>query len=390
MKKKIVFLFMFSIITLFCILLLVFIKPHKKIINFQNNLFVSFKKISSITSGSYKLMDEKKLSNNIVNLIYYNEETDDYITYFIDYESGKLVDFEANLKKDTYNQFKDVELNLLKLKYPKFIIDGIINSDVVRYYKINDNSIVIYYKNVITVPNYNQNIRLIINNNEVKDFLNYNYNLDENYENENGYTYDPNFKYVSFTFDDGPSKKNTVDIVNYLNDNKAHATFFMLGNLMVNNQEIVNYVLQNNSEIGSHTYSHKNLKRISKNDISNEIETTQSIFKSITNQELELLRPPYGSINDSIKSDYDYSYILWNLDTNDWRYKDTDYIVSYILNNVKDGDIILMHDIHDTTKAAVEKVLPELYVRGYKVVSVSELAQIKGKVLEKHKSYRSL
>jgi len=78
---------------------------------------------------------------------------------------------------------------------------------------------------------------------------------------------------------------------------------------------------------------------------------------------------------------------MWSLDTNDWKNKNSDYLVNYVVNNVKDGDIILFHDSYDSTVDAIEELLPILYSKGYQVMSVSELAKIKGKILENGKVY---
>ena len=86
----------------------------------------------------------------------------------------------------------------------------------------------------------------------------------------------------------------------------------------------------------------------------------------------------------------DTTFITWNVDTEDWLHRDKDYIVNHILEHVSDGDIVLMHDVYETTIDAVEEVLPKLYAAGYQVVSVSELAELKGRTLEKHSLYRSL
>ena len=156
------------------------------------------------------------------------------------------------------------------------------------------------------------------------------------------------------------------------------------------NPDIVKYVKEHGMEIGSHTYSHTNLKKLKANKLDEEVYKTNEVYNSITGENLKLLRPPYGSMNDKIKDSYPYSFILWSVDTLDWKYKDSDYLYDYVINNVSDGDIVLMHDIHQTTKIGVEKILPELYVRGYRVVSVSELARIKGIELTPNTKYRSL
>ena len=390
MKDKSFFIVVFFSIIIVLLLLLIPNKAYKKEMKLQNKLYSSFKKINDETKGRYKLINDEKLSNDIINLVYYNEEQDDYLTYFVDSKVGKIVGFNSLLKNNSLGTFLEKEKELLMLKYPTFIVDGILNENTKKVYLVKDNEIIIYYKDVVTNPQYNEKLSLKINNNEIKGLLNYDVIFDEEYVRENAYDYDPSKKYIAFTFDDGPSKKNTKDIVDYLSNNKAHATFFMLGSLISSNQDIIKYVKDNNNEIGSHTYNHKNLKRISMNSVKSEVESTEEVYKLITGEELKLLRPPYGAITDKIKETFNYSYILWNIDTEDWRYKDSDYLYNFVINNVNDGDIILMHDIHETTKVAVERILPELYVRGYRVVTVSELAQIKNINLENHKSYRSL
>ena len=128
---------------------------------------------------------------------------------------------------------------------------------------------------------------------------------------------------------------------------------------------------------------------MTKEELLEEEKSTNLIYKSITGQDLKLLRPPYGNVNDTMKQNLNLTFINWNLDTEDWRYRNTNHIYDSVINKVKDGDIILMHDLYETTIEAVEKLLPELYVRGFQVVSVSELANIKGQTLEVHKVYRS-
>ena len=168
------------------------------------------------------------------------------------------------------------------------------------------------------------------------------------------------------------------------------ATFFMVGYLMESNPDIVKNVYDNNMEIGSHSWAHKNLKKQKMDVIASEMAKTDEIYKSITGEDIKLMRPPYGSINNKVKESFDYSFILWSNDTDDWKYKDSDRLYSYLIDSVKDGDIVLMHDLQTSTKIGLEKVLPELYVRGFRIVTVSELANIKGKNLETKTIYKSM
>lgn len=385
-----------SLIILSISLILVFIllmipsKTLKREQKLVDNLFSSYVSINKEITSGFRLEKDINLSNNIHNLVYYNEETNTHQAYLIDRKTGKLVDYKALLKNNFYDEFNDIEQKLLNEKYPLFIVNGIYSStDIKREVEVLPNEIRIYYFNVLTEPNINEQLYLTINNNEISKYLNYEFTLDEEYKNESAYDYDPTKKYIAFTFDDGPSEANTKEIVNFLNKYKSTATFFMLGNLMNRYPDIPKYALDNNMEIGSHTYSHTNLKKLKINKVEEEINKTNEAYFNSTGGVLNLIRPPYGSINEKIKSSFDYSYILWSVDTEDWRYKDVDHIVNHILEHAEDGDIILMHDIHQTTKEAVFKVVPELYVRGYRIVTVSELAKIKGVELTPHTGYRS-
>ena len=388
MKRYSPLIIISSALFIVLILLLIPSTNYSKETKINNNLYDSFKSIAINMNSEYSLVNEVKLSNKITHLVYKSDATGEYKTYFINNKTGYLVNYYALIKHGYEEEFDKVEAELLQLKYPDFIVNGIYNSGTEREIEVFPNCLVIHYNNVITSPKYNDEIFLVINNHDISKYLSYEFTLDEEYERESAYTYDPTKKYIAFTFDDGPSQANTLDIVNYLKANKASATFFMLGKLMNNNPSIVNYVKDNGMEIGSHTYSHQNLKRLKATKLDEEVKNTEDVYLSITGDTLSLLRPPYGSINDSIKEKYNYSYILWSVDTLDWKYKDKDYLYDYVINNVNDGDIVLMHDIHQTTKEAVELILPELYVRGYRVVSVSELAKIKNVELEEHKGYR--
>lgn len=382
-----------SIIFAFLLVVLLSFIPkantEKKILS-ENKVNNTLKAINSSIGEDYKLINRYDLSNDVINLVYENAELKDYKSFFLDKNTGKKLSYTSILKNNLLDLFDEVELKLLNLKYPKFIVDGIINSKTDRTIYINNNSLIIIYKNVITNPQYNEKISLTINFNEISDILNFQHDLDEEYANESGYDYHETKKYIAFTFDDGPNKNNTMDIVNYLNDNKMRATFFMVGNLMASNPDIVKYVYDNKMEIGSHSWAHSNLKRQKLDVIAEEMAKTDETYKNITGDTFKLMRPPYGAINSDVRDNFNYSYIIWSVDTLDWKYKDADHLYNFVINNVSDGDIVLMHDLQKSTKIAMERILPELYVRGYQVVSVSELANIKGKTLENNKTYKSL
>lgn len=287
-------------------------------------------------------------------------------------------------------EYKQKVEELLYLKYPKFIASSLLKEDVLNSYILRDNELVIYFNNYQITPEVTDILYLKVNYNEIKDYLNFTFILDKDYENETGYNYTNAKKSIAFTFDDSPNNNKTNKIVNYLNDNLSHATFFMLGNKMKNHRDLVLTVLNSGNEIGSHTYSHQNMSKMTNEEVINDFNLMNDLYKSITGNDLKYLRPPYGVIKNTQKSLINASFILWSLDTNDWRYRNKNYIINYVLNNVQDGDIILFHDSYQETVEAIEELLPLLYSKGYQVMSVSELFQIKNKELELNEDYRKV
>lgn len=334
------------------------------------------------------LIQKKNMEDKYINLVY-EKKDGSHISYFVNASTGEKIEVKDIIKEGMNDAFQEKIKELIYLKYPTFIADTLITNAGNIAYEIRENDLMIYYSDFKITPSPQEPLNLRVSFNEIKDYLNFTVNLKEEYENENGFHYDKGKKTIAFTFDDGPSGSKTEKLVDILNENKAHATFFMLGNRLSLQPNTVNYVLKYGNEIGSHTYTHSNLKRLKKEELKQEEANTNQAYKNITGQNLKLLRPPYGNINDIMKETMDYVFVNWNVDTEDWRYRNVDHIYNAIINTVKDGDIVLMHDLYDTTIEAVKKALPELYVRNFQVVSVTELANLKGYQLENKKVYNS-
>ena len=344
-----------------------------------------------------KLLEDYKNKYNTINIYNLDGYTsllgvkDDgtYNSFVIDNNTGKEVNPISLIKKDKMSEFEEKEDYLLRLKYAAFIVKGIKDTNGKKIYEFKTNELVIYYQDYKYEPLYDKEVILHINYNEISNCLVFKPQLDEQYENENGYNYDPTKTTVAISFDDGPNNNNTLELLKVLDENKMTATFFMLGGKMNNQSEIVKKVHNSLNEIGSHTYSHINMKRVSLKDIKNELDNTNATYKKIIGEDLKLVRPPYGSFTRDIISNFNNYFILWNVDTNDWRYKDVDYLVDYILDNIQDGNIILMHDSYETSIEAVKRVLPMLYAKDIQVVSVSTLAKLKGKTMSYGQPYYS-
>lgn len=194
---------------------------------------------------------------------------------------------------------------------------------------------------------------------------------------------DPSKPMVALTFDDGPSIKSTTRILDTLEKYNVHATFFDLGSLMLRYPDIVKREAKL-GEVGTHTYSHKNLNKLSEEELAEELRLSREAYEQVLGYEPKLLRPPYGNANANVRAGItDMAIINWNVDSLDWKYRNKDLTLNEIdkfgdLN----GKIILMHSIHNETADAVEVLVPDLLDRGYQVVSISELAYYKGYTLE--------
>lgn len=197
---------------------------------------------------------------------------------------------------------------------------------------------------------------------------------------------------IALTFDDGPNYDNTSRIVNALEKAEARATFFVVGRY-VGGDKIKNLLkrsVENGNEIGNHTYDHPQLSILGAEQVQQQIAKTDTAVKNAIGTAPSLLRPPYGAYNASTQSLIDKPFILWSVDTLDWKTRNTATTVNCIMNNAKDGDIVLMHDLYATTAAAAEQVIPKLQQKGFQLVTVSELATYKKIKLQNGKRYGNL
>ena len=188
-------------------------------------------------------------------------------------------------------------------------------------------------------------------------------------------TVDPDKPMVALTFDDGPSK-HTERLLDIFVSNGGKGTFFVVGNLIESRKQTVKRIVDEEHEIGGHSWSHRQLTKLSIKDMTKEIMNTRAMIYSVTGKDTTIMRPPYGSFNDETREvcrDNGVVMINWSLDTLDWKNKDADKVYKTIMKDVKDGDIILCHDLHETTVDAMERVIPDLIAKGYQLVTVSEL-----------------
>lgn len=189
---------------------------------------------------------------------------------------------------------------------------------------------------------------------------------------------DPNKPMIALTFDDGPHAKNTVRILDALEKVHGRATFFVLGELVDGKSEILKRASDMGCEIGNHSFDHSNFTKLSADEMKTQLSKTSNLVKAATGKGTGLTRIPYGSVNETIRKVVGTPMIGWSLDTRDWESRNADKVVDKVLKNVKDGDIIIMHDIYSSTADAVERLIPELRAKGYQLVTVSELMEARG------------
>lgn len=197
---------------------------------------------------------------------------------------------------------------------------------------------------------------------------------------------DPGKPAIALTFDDGPGPR-TAELLEALEEYNAHATFFMLGNKIPSYPDVIKKMEEIGCELGNHSYDHANLTKISADQIASQINQTNSNLQNIVGSGATVMRPPYGAINSTVKSTAGMPLILWNIDTLDWKTRNTKSTIDAVMGQVKDGDIILMHDIHTETIDAALQLIPKLQEAGFQLVTVSELASLKGITLQNGEKY---
>ncbi len=187
-------------------------------------------------------------------------------------------------------------------------------------------------------------------------------------------------KRIALTYDDGPSS-HTEKIIDVLEQYHCKATFFVVGEMLKNGDSFVEALKREGSsgmEIGSHTYDHTILTNVDAESIYKTMNENDAVISETTGITPVVMRPPGGAVNDSVKANVTKPMIMWDVDTRDWETRNADSTVQNIRNEVREGSVILMHDLYEATAEATEKIVPELIAQGYLPVTVSELAEYYG------------
>jgi peptidoglycan-N-acetylglucosamine deacetylase len=193
-------------------------------------------------------------------------------------------------------------------------------------------------------------------------------------------------KEIVLTFDDGPDPKYTESILEILKQYQVKASFFVIGNKAINNQDIVERIYQDGHEIGNHTFSHPKTNEMSDEQLKLELNSTQRIIQGITGRTTSLYRSPFGDEEAKYMQSHfqklqdvtqmGYITVNYDIDSKDWKLRDSEAIVKNVLNQASSGDIILLHDGGGDRQATVEalpEIIEQLQNKGYKFVTVSDL-----------------
>ncbi len=184
-------------------------------------------------------------------------------------------------------------------------------------------------------------------------------------------------KEIAMTFDDGPHKTNTPQLLDILKQRGIRATFFVVGQNAAEYPDILKRIVAEGHELANHSYTHPVLASMAQSAVHEQLEKTHQAVLKATGVSMKLLRPPYGALSEpqrrTANSEFGYKIILWSVDPLDWKVRDAARVQNEILSRTEAGSIVLAHDIHKSTVDAMPETLDKLTENGFKFVTVSEL-----------------
>lgn len=207
-----------------------------------------------------------------------------------------------------------------------------------------------------------------------------NISADKTFANENVFRSNKEkTKKIALTFDDGPHPRYTKQILGILQEYNVTATFFIIGINAINYPDALLAILDSGCEIANHTFTHKNVSKMTSEEIKQEIESCRDTLYQLSGVKTVLFRPPEGACTDSVikaANDLNHKIVLWSIDTKDWAHTPSADIADNVVTNARNGDIVLMHDYvsgNNTTIEGLRIIIPQLIAKGYEFVTVSEL-----------------
>lgn len=183
---------------------------------------------------------------------------------------------------------------------------------------------------------------------------------------------------VALTFDDGPRADTTGWLLEQLALREVPATFFLVGGRIAGNEELVRQMAEQGCQIGVHTYEHVDVTGLSQEDFNLQIGKTRTLLREIVGERSYWLRPPYGFVDQGVRTWSDSPIVLWSLDPEDWKDHDAERIVASVVEQAEDGDVILLHDIYRNSVEAAVRIVDALEAKGFCFVTVEQLMARQG------------
>lgn len=180
-------------------------------------------------------------------------------------------------------------------------------------------------------------------------------------------------KQIALTFDDGPHAEYTPRLLDGLKERNVRATFFLMGQNIPGNEDLIRRMQEEGHLIGNHSYRHVQLTREGEETVCEAVEKTSNMIAQITGQAPQYLRPPYGDWSEGLECRLDLTPVFWSVDSLDWKLRNTSKIIRRVEKAAGEGDIILMHDIFQTSVDAALALVDDLQKQGYEFVTVDEL-----------------
>lgn len=200
---------------------------------------------------------------------------------------------------------------------------------------------------------------------------------------------DPTRPIVALTYDDGPNYEYTIPILDILYEYKALASFFIIGKNIEGTEAVLKKIEGEGHEIANHTFDHYDLTTLNSKEIKEQIGMTDRKVREVINgYSLDYVRPPYGKYNEDVIKAIDYPTCLWSLDSKDWTINDSQKIADHVIAEVKDGDVIIMHDSSVHSVKATKLILSKLVKKGYQFVTLNELYEYREDILKIHQIYK--
>ena len=259
-----------------------------------------------------------------------------------------------------------------------------------QYYTWNEDGLTLYFAGGSLIPEKTDTISFTIPMTDLSDYLTVDLAGDGQAASgqpaaSGSSKVDPAKPMICLTFDDGPKSSTTPELLDILEENDARATFFVVGDSLkaADAKEIVGRELALGCQVGNHTMNHENLKNITDEEITQQIEGVNDILTGWGYPKASTVRPPYGGWNNHVLAYVnEYPLARWDVDTLDWQTKSAEATINAVLYDEKtkaaDGDIILMHDIHEWTIEACKTIIPELKAQGFQLVTMEEMYAAKG------------